>query len=450
MRAIEREEARRPGEPADAREGCGRTDVAARPVARDVLVVTADTEEAERLTALIAQEGMRPSRVRSVRDALSALDADVPDALLVAHWLPDGLGYRVVESLRARPQGDLPAAIVFGRHIDFADQTDAIHAGADATFETPLDWALVSRKLHQLIDRTAHEMARVLVVEDEPMHAALARRTLEQAGYQVEVCGDPIEFRDVLSSFQPNLLILDIGLPVVSGYDLARFVRQDEQYAAMPIMFLTAETQENARIRTVQAGGDDFLMKPVPPALLVSSVAARLERARILTMLLTRDGLTQLLTHTSFMEQAGMIVARRRREDGSPASMVMLDIDHFKAINDRHGHPAGDRVLKTLAGVVRRHIRRSDPIGRYGGEEFAIVLEGVSEREAMRLVQRLLDEFREIEHRSGGASFRATFSAGVAGYRPGMDVEAWVNAADSALYHAKRAGRNRLVSAGAP
>ena len=133
---------------------------------------------------------------------------------------------------------------------------------------------------------------------------------------------------------------------------------------------------------TVQAGGDDFLVKPVPPALLVSSVAARLERARFLNMLLSRDGLTQLLTHTYFMEQVEAVVLRRRREPDVPATLVMLDIDHFKSINDAHGHQAGDRALRALAALLRRHVRRSDPLGRYGGEEFAILLDGVHERDA--------------------------------------------------------------------
>jgi diguanylate cyclase (GGDEF)-like protein len=238
-------------------------------------------------------------------------------------------------------------------------------------------------------------------------------------------------------------------LPGVTGYDLARFVRQDDQYAAMPILFLTAETQQHARIRTVQAGGDDFLVKPVHPALLVSSVAARLERARFLNMLLSRDGLTQLLTHTYFMEQVESVVSRRRREADVPATLVMLDIDHFKSINDAHGHQAGDRALRALAALLRRHVRRSDPLGRYGGEEFAILLDGVHERDATRLTARLLSEFGEMEHRApSGATFKCTFSAGVSRFDPrAMDVESWVNTADSALYAAKAAGRNQVVTA---
>jgi diguanylate cyclase (GGDEF)-like protein len=129
--------------------------------------------------------------------------------------------------------------------------------------------------------------------------------------------------------------------------------------------------------------------------------------------------------------------------------MVMLDIDHFKQINDLYGHQAGDRVLKELSALLRRHVRRSDMIGRYGGEEFAILLDNVHENDAVRLMLRLLREFSLIDHVApNGSLFHATFSVGVARLdAPGMGLDGWVNAADGALYAAKKAGRNRVVKA---
>jgi diguanylate cyclase (GGDEF)-like protein len=129
--------------------------------------------------------------------------------------------------------------------------------------------------------------------------------------------------------------------------------------------------------------------------------------------------------------------------------MVMLDIDHFKTINDTYGHQAGDIVLKRLSALLRRHVRRSDLIGRYGGEEFAILLDYVHDEDAVRLMMRLLDDFAKIEHQApAGQLFRATFSAGVARLQtPGMDLDGWFNAADLALYEAKRTGRQRVVKA---
>jgi diguanylate cyclase (GGDEF)-like protein len=126
----------------------------------------------------------------------------------------------------------------------------------------------------------------------------------------------------------------------------------------------------------------------------------------------------------------------------------MIDIDHFKTINDTFGHQAGDRVLVALSSLLRRHLRRSDIIGRYGGEEFGVLLDRLYEDEAVRLMQRLLLEFAEVEQRApAGQTFRVTFSAGVAMFDPlTMDLERWIQAADTALYAAKRAGRNRVVT----
>jgi diguanylate cyclase (GGDEF)-like protein len=240
---------------------------------------------------------------------------------------------------------------------------------------------------------------------------------------------------------------MDIDLPEVNGFDLAKYVRQEDQYVTLPIVFLSSENDERARIAGVLAGGDAHLTKPVKHEVLVANVAARLERARFIKTLLNRDGLTRLLTHTSFMEHAQTVVARKRRERGG-ASLAMIDIDHFKSVNDTYGHQAGDRVLVSLASLLRRALRRSDVVGRYGGEEFGLLLDDLDEQEATGLLTRLLHEFSTREHRApDGTVFRVTFSAGVASFDPvSMDLQRWIEAADASLYVAKRAGRNRVVT----
>jgi diguanylate cyclase (GGDEF)-like protein len=403
---------------------------------------------------VLAQEGMAGRRVSTVATAKQAIDQQIPGGLIVEITLPDGEGYSVVEYLRSKTGGDEAAVVMLSRLNAFLDQTEAIHAGADACFEKPLDWDALVAKLHQLLDRDPDEAPRILVVEDDESQGAFVRSTLEQAGYQVKLTVSPRHFNEEFDAYRPDLLILDIMLPEVNGHDLARFVRQDDQHATLPIIFLTGERDQQARIATVEAGGDDHIVKPVHPSLLVASVAARLERARFLKMLLNRDGLTRLLTHSSFMEQARALVDRKCHEADNgtrhtPATMVILDIDHFKTINDSYGHQAGDRVLKALSALLRRHVRRSDLIGRYGGEEFAILLDNVHENDSVRLMMRLLREFGQLEHQApNGSVFRVTFSVGVARLNaPEMDLYGWFNAADGALYAAKKAGRNRVVKA---
>jgi diguanylate cyclase (GGDEF)-like protein len=135
------------------------------------------------------------------------------------------------------------------------------------------------------------------------------------------------------------------------------------------------------------------------------------------------------------------------RDPSRHFAWVMIDLDHFKSVNDRFGHPVGDRVLATLAALLRRRLRQSDTIGRYGGEEFVVLFEGLPEPEVLHLMGRVLEEFREIDLEAPGKPpFRATFSAGVAMLEAGMTLDGWKKAADDALYAAKAAGRNRITS----
>ena len=424
---------------------------AARPAAAcpDILVVDEDAELRKALQRLAAQEGMSVRGAESSAQGKAAIDARIPDGLVVGTRLPDGEGYELVEHLRTRPGSDQTAVLMVAGAASFLDKVDAIHCGADGYFQKPVDWPAFTRRLQHLLERNKAEPARVLYVEDDANQAAFVRAVLSSAGYEVRICEEPKRFESDLTAFRPELVLMDIVLPGISGYDLARYVRQDERYAALPIVFLTTEVQMQARIETARAGGDGYIEKPVTPGLLLSDVAARIERARFIRGLMNRDGLTRLLTHTAFLEQARAALAQARRDPTRTLAWVMIDVDHFKKINDKYGHPVGDRVLAGLAALLRRRLRQPDAIGRYGGEEFAVLIEGLGEPEAVRLVSRLLAEFAATDHHAAdGAAFRATFSAGVAVLTPAaMDLDRWRKAADDALYGAKAAGRNRVTAA---
>lgn len=418
--------------------------VAARP--SEILVVEDDPSMRSFLLRRVEQEGLAARGAASLAEALQALDRRLPAGMIVDIGLPDGSGYELVEAVRSRPGGEAPAVLIVSVLSDFLDKVRAVHSGADGFFEKPVDWEVLMRRLLHLLDRNRPEPGRVLAVEDDPAQAFLLRSVLASAGYEVRVCDDPRRFEADLVGFRPDLVLMDIVLPGIRGYDLVRYLRQDERYATLPILFLTAEGRTEARIEAARAGGDEHLMKPVEPALLLTTVGARMERARFLKSLLGRDGLTRLLNQTSFLERATAVLARRRRDRECTTAWTMIDLDHFKGINDRYGHPTGDRVLSALATLLRRRLRQSDTVGRYGGEEFAVLLDDITETDALRLLRRLLAEFSALAHQApDGSAFHATFSAGIAILDPAtMDINAWRQAADTALYAAKAAGRNRV------
>jgi diguanylate cyclase (GGDEF)-like protein len=331
----------------------------------------------------------------------------------------------------------------------FVNRVDAIHCGADGYFEEPVQGAALIRRLEHLLERGRTEPPRVLSVEDDADQAAFLRLVMESAGYRVRVCPDARNLEAELNTFRPDLVLLDIHLPgTAGGFALARCIRQQEVHAALPILFLTTKGELSSQIESIRSGADDYLVKPVAPGLLLSAVAARIERARFLKNLLERDGLTRLLNHTAFLERMRALASEWPADPKKPLALVLIDLDDFKSLNDRYGHPMGDRVLCSLATLLRRRLRQSDLLGRLGGDEFAATIENIGEKQALRLLDRLRRDFSAIPQLApDGSRFRATFSAGVALLEAGMDASRWRERADAALYAAKNRGRNRVSAA---
>jgi diguanylate cyclase (GGDEF)-like protein len=416
-----------------------------------VLLVTADAGVRSQLLPLLESEGLTVSEAGSLKEARAALadERAMPSAVVVDVDLPDGSGHELIVEIRRLASGEGVAVVVMSPRGGFLDKVEAITSGADGYFEKPVDWKALLRRLQHLLESIRPAPSKILSVEDDPEQAAYVRAILESAGHTVFVCSDPAQFDSMLRQHAPDLVLMDILLPGVTGYDLVRYLRQDERNATLPVLFLTTEGQLQSRYHTARVGGDDHLVKPVIAPLLLSTVAARIERSRFVRQLLSRDGLTRLLTHTAFIEAAQGLHARYQEDQSRPVSWVMIDVDHFKSVNDRFGHPVGDRVLASLAALLRRRLRQSDRVGRYGGEEFATLTEELPEAEVVRLVERLLAEFGAMEHHAAdGQAFHTTFSAGVAMLTPGMSLDAWKKAADDALYAAKSAGRNRVMAVG--
>jgi diguanylate cyclase (GGDEF)-like protein len=412
-------------------------------------VVESDTVDRPALVRGLELDGFTVTAAATLGQARSALAGRLPDAVIVDVGPDAASGLALIESLRAKPGGDRPVVFVVSPHGGVLDRVEAIHCGADGHFTRPVDVAAVVRRLRFLLDRERAEPPRVLSVEDDGHQEAYLRTVLSSAGYEFRAVAEPARLEAELAAFRPDLVLMDVMLPGVSGYDLVRSLRQDERYATVPVIILTTRGEMEARIEAAQAGGDEHLVKPVSPALLLSTVAARVERGRFLRTLVERDGLTGLLTHTALLERARASVSRKRRDPRRQWTLIMIDLDRFKAVNDLYGHPTGDLVLGRLAGLLRARLRQADVVGRYGGEEFAVVLEDLSGPDAVRLLERLRAEFAAIEHRprEGGAPFQVTFSAGLATLEEGEEVSSWVQAADRALYGAKEAGRDRVVVA---
>lgn len=330
------------------------------------------------------------------------------------------------------------------------DQLGAVAAGVDAIFHPDQiqdDLAYYAKTLA----RIGVPPSSVLLVEDDLAQAQLVASALESSNIRVNHAENAARAQEILAQEIPDLILLDVQLPDLDGFSLARLIRQDPKYNLLPIVFLTGRGSISSHIEALRAGADDFLTKPIDQSinLLLQVVITRAERGRRIREMVHKDGLTGLLNHATLMAELQNAVEYAQRNDEEFA-FLMIDIDHFKRVNDRHGHLVGDQVLLHVAHVFQSVARASDLIGRYGGEEFGMVLRRSDRDGAGSVARKLQAALRERPATTkDGETVPVEVSIGISVYPgDGSTGSTLAHAADVALYHAKTSGRNRVAFAG--
>lgn len=301
----------------------------------------------------------------------------------------------------------------------------------------------------------------ILVVDDVPVNIQLLSTYLSSEGYQIISAKNGVEAIDQVSKNHPDLVLLDVMMPKMNGFEVCEIIKSDKETRFIPIIMVTALNELQDKIKGMNSGADDFITKPFNKLELLVRVKSllrikylndalnekvwELQRAKEeLRKLAITDGLTTLYNYRYFKEQLLQELNRARRHK-LHVSLVMLDIDHFKQYNDTHGHPAGDLVLKGIAGLLKDNVRNIDLAVRYGGEEFALVLIESPKTSASIVAEKIrkLVESYPFEHQETQPKGKITISTGVATFpEDGEDLKGLVSAADQRLYRAKQAGRN--------
>ena len=345
---------------------------------------------------------------------------------------------------RIQSEREIPIPTVFiSSQDDFAHRLSAVRAGSSAYFVKPVNATDLSATLTTLTTVDKPEPYRVMIVEDDTHLLELYATILQGVGMVTMEIDDPLLVMENLSDFKPDLILTDMNMPGCNGMELAKTIRQSGDCFSIPIVFLSSETDTDLHRNAMRMGGDEFLTKPIKPEHLISAVAVRAERMKVIRSFMIRDGMTGLFNHSAVKERLGTAIAEAGRTGGD-LCFAMIDMDLFKKINDGYGHPTGDRVLIALAKFLRHRVRKTDLVGRYGGEEFAIIFAGCDLPTAKALLDQLRENFSAIQFPAGGESFSATFSCGVAALSSHTDAERLCKAADEALYEAKKQGRNRV------
>lgn len=372
-----------------------------------------------------------------------------PDALVVDVIFEDGKVNATEQLVTCKHLQKLTCPVLFmSAYDDFDSRIRAVQLNAKGYFLKPVSIPAMVTHLRRVYEASNIPDSHILIIEDDQALAQHYQLVLSAAGFTVECLFDPSRVIEKLNEFHPEVVLLDLHMPPYSGMDIAGVIRQHEAWMSLPILYLSAETDILTQSAALEKGAEDFLTKPINDVQLVSTVRARVIRSRQLDEQISRDSLTGLLKHAVIKESIRHEVERSKRS-GKPCSVVMIDLDHFKQVNDSYGHSVGDVVISALATVLQQRLRKTDIIGRYGGEEFAAVLPECDSDKACEIFNDILEAFNQVTFSHDTQLFHCSFSAGVIctaefGHMTGDQI---LVAADAALYQAKEDGRNRVVPA---
>jgi len=284
---------------------------------------------------------------------------------------------------------------------------------------------------------------RILLLDDQALEGSFYKTLLEDEHVEVLAISQANSIMTELESFHPDVFLLDIHMPNISGLEVAMVLRQQAKYDYVPIIFLTSDDGIKTKLEVLECGADDVISKNTPPNLIVQQVDSRIQRGQEIRYLASRDSLTGVLNHGQIMEAAAHSMRLTSRQQ-TPTVIVMIDLDHFKEVNDKYGHVNGDKVLISLGQLLLQSVRYTDHVGRYGGEEFMVVFNNANSKIIENKINEILTAFLHINYTVNKQSFNCSFSAGLASSTHHQKLNELINSADVALYKAKNAGRSQI------
>jgi diguanylate cyclase (GGDEF)-like protein len=400
------------------------------------------------LTQSLGQLGYAVDRLESPEELKEMLGSLAPDLILIDGGFFDEIEHlgEFVKRVRNRVSGKLPL-VAFAEHNDLNARLKAMRAGVDSFIPLPMPAHEASLRVRELIEVDSEDPFRVMIVEDDRSQAMFAESVLRKAGMDTLAVTDPLETLEKLERFRPDLVLMDLYMPNISGMELTAIIRERDQFINTPIVFLSGEQDSEKHFEALSAGGDDFLAKPIRPKFLISAVNNRARRARQLArkrVLDPKDSTTGLYHRTYVIDRLNELLAieDRSRQAGG---VLYIDVDGAQALREQKGLAVYEPVMREVGATIASFARPDELAARYGDSSFLLLtpVRDVAEMEALarQLVERLARELVEVEKHSLPIGARI----GIAGFTPQIaDAADMLNAAERACARA-RAGEGPKV-----
>lgn len=411
---------------------------------RDITIALVDADQSvgALMTSLLSNFGFDFSYFTSIEELQAAQKYKHFKLVLLDSYASDS-GYEGILSFAENMHQSNTLVFILSVKNDFEARLQAIRAKVTDYVLKPINITVLVSKIRKAFQIDLIRPYHILLLDDQIAVGSFYKTLLESQGAEVLALTDARDIMSSLESFHPDIFLLDLLMPNISGVEVATLIRQQSKYDFIPIVFLTSAADIDTKLSALEAGADDVIPKNTAASLFLKQIDYRIRRYQEIRHIASRDSLTGVLNHGQIMDAAAQTLALSARHT-KPMILAMIDLDDFKKVNDSYGHISGDKVLVSLGQLLQQSVRETDFVGRYGGEEFMLVFSDADCGMIEQKMASILDAFHSIDFDINGQHFSCSFSAGLASSHSFDKLDQIISAADKALYKAKGAGKNQI------